>query len=80
MSEMIQIHHALGISDERSEEISKEVIDILTEVGKVDVGAKKLAETYNAEAVLAGVRLYQLIRLNKDLHKTISRPNKPSLN
>ena len=84
--EMIQIHNALGISDKRSEEISKEVVCILTEAGQMDTGAKKLAGTYNAEALLAGMRLMQAIQMNnrlkqhKEKQKALRRPKHLSWN
>ena len=58
------VHHILGISDKREEEIAKEVIDTLTEHKFVDVGIEKLMQKYDAEALLAGMRLMQAIRLN----------------
>jgi len=84
--EMIQIHNALGISDKRSEEIAEEVIDVLTEAGRMDTGAKTLAGTYNAEALLAGMRLMQAIQMNnrldqyKEKRKALRRPKHPSWN
>ncbi len=81
--EVIQIHHVLGISDKRSEEISKEVADTLTESGWIDDGAKKLAETYNEEALLAGMRLMQAIQMNSSwdqYRKDLRRPKDPSWN
>lgn len=59
------MHQILGISDEREEEIAKEVIFTLTEAGRVDAGTKKLMEIYSAEALLAGMRLMQAINMNK---------------
>lgn len=67
LEKMIRIHSTLGISDERSEEISKEVITLLCETGKMDTGIRKLAEAYPAEALLAGMRLMQAIHLNREI-------------
>jgi hypothetical protein len=65
MTEKTQhIHQILGISDEREEEIAKEVATTLTKAGRIDTGTKKLMETYPAEAMLAGMRLIQAINLN----------------
>jgi hypothetical protein len=61
---MIQIHNALGISDARDTEIATEVIDILTAEKRVDTGVKKLMAVYDAESLLAGMRLMQAIDLN----------------
>ena len=65
----IQIHSTLGISDERSEEISKKVITLLCETGKMDTGIRKLAEAYPAEALFAGMRLMQAVQMNAKLSK-----------
>jgi hypothetical protein len=61
------MHQILGISDEREEEIAKEIITTLTEAGRIDTGTKKLMEIYPAEALLAGMRLMQMINLNRTL-------------
>jgi hypothetical protein len=71
--EMIQMHHVLGISDERSKEIAKEILDTLTEAGMVDAGTKKLAEKYDAESILVGMRLLQAIQLNDSLEEKRSK-------
>lgn len=63
----VQMHHVLGISDERSEEIAYEVMDALTDTGSFDEGTKKLAEKYDAGALLAGMRLMQAIALNQKM-------------
>jgi len=69
--ERIQIHHALGITDEREKEIGKEVFEIVTDAGRVDVAGKRLADKYDGEALLVGMRLMQAIQVNErlDQHK-----------
>jgi hypothetical protein len=67
MTEQLQMHQILGISDKREEEIAMEVITTLTEAGRIDTGTKKLMEIYSAEALLAGMRLMQAINLNMTL-------------
>jgi hypothetical protein len=58
------MHHILGITDKREEEIAKEIIMTLNDAGRIDAGAKKLMEIYPAEAFLAGMMLMQMINLN----------------
>lgn len=65
MAEHVRMHQILGISDEREEEIAKEVLTTLTRAGRVDAGTKKLMEIYPAEALLAGMRLMQAVNMNK---------------
>ena len=84
MPEPTQMHHVLNISDKRAEEISKDVITALGAAGQVDKGTKKLMQQYDAESLLAGMRLMQIIRMNGELHiqqrKTISVPKHPERN
>lgn len=61
---MIQIHNVLGISDVRAEEISMEVINTLSAEKRVDTGVTNLMAVYDAESLLAGMRLMQAIDLN----------------
>lgn len=70
--ESIQMNHVLGISDKRSEEISKEVTDALVETGKIDEGTRRLIEKYDAEAMLVGMRLIALVKLNKQVHSIVT--------
>jgi hypothetical protein len=58
------MHHILGITDKREDEIAKEIIRTLNDAGRIDAGAKKLTEIYPAEAFLAGMLLMQMINLN----------------
>jgi hypothetical protein len=60
----LRMHQILGISDEREEEIAKEVITTLTGSGRIDTGTKKLMNRYDAESMLAGMRLMQAINMN----------------
>lgn len=68
----IQMHHVLGISDKRSEEISKEVAAALVSTGKVDEGTRRLMEKYDKESMLAGIRLMAVVKLNEQLHSTVT--------
>jgi len=61
------MHRILGISDKRSKEISKEVVDALTTTGMVDAGTTLLMEKYDPESLLVGMRLYQLMDLSREL-------------
>lgn len=70
--ESTQMHHVLGISDKRSEEISKEVTAALVETGKVDEGTRRLMEKYDTESMLAGMRLMALIKLNTQMSNRIT--------
>lgn len=60
------IHNLLGISDDRATEIADEVRDILIKSRRVDLAIKQLAEKYDPESLLAGLRLMQLIRFNTE--------------
>jgi len=72
MPEMIQIHTVLGISDERSFEITQEVITTLCETKQIGRGIAELAKAYPAEALFAGMRLMQAVQMNKEAQE---RPN-----
>jgi len=83
VTEYIHMHHVLDISDERAAEIEKHVMTTLGKAGRVDEGTKTLMESYDAEAIYAGMQLMRIIRTNKELlmqRKTISIPKHPKLN
>jgi len=76
MTESTPAHNLIGITDERNDEILNDVIATMTEEKQMDAGIKKLAEKYDPEALLVGMRLMQLMAINNRLHRTtISRQN-----
>ena len=70
----ILVNKTLNISDARSEEITKDIIDTLMSKKIVDNGIKKLMERYDAESLLAGMQLMRAIDYNAKL--AVTRENR----
>lgn len=73
MTEYIKTRDILGITEERQDEIGKEVTTTLSKSGTVDGGIKILMEKYDPESLMAGMKLMILIKLNNELHNRLNQ-------
>jgi len=74
-SPKIHVHRLVGISDDRATEIVYDVRDTLIRSGRADSGIKQLAEKYDPESLLAGMRVMQLLRHTKKLDQHMQGQN-----
>lgn len=64
MSEMVQVHRALGLTDEESDEIAKDLHDTIKNTTKITEALALLTKKYDARTLLIGMRMMQLMSLN----------------
>lgn len=85
----IQVHQAMGLSDESFDEIAKEITEILGGTETVTAAISRLVAVYDARTLLVGMRFMQLLQLNVTLHNavpkakrrgTLTPPDNPKLN
>lgn len=69
MSKYTQMHQILGISEDRENELTKEIMRVLSEHETIQDGIKDLAKAYDAETIFVGVKLFQILTLNAEATK-----------
>lgn len=67
MSEMVQVHRALGLTDEESDEIAKDLHDTIKSTTKITEALALLTKKYDARTLLIGMRMMQLMSLNHEV-------------
>ena len=93
LMERIQMHRALGLSDEEMKEINEEMYVLLGHLNNAGSAAETIAVVYDPASVLVGMQFMQLVRLvderaaekEKAVEKTVARrtltpPLDPDLN
>lgn len=75
MTEHVAIHDALGISEERMREITKDVTTAIASGKNPAEGITKLSEKYAPEAMLAGIILLQVIAMQETIRKHSGKQN-----
>ena len=69
MTKFIEIREVLGISEARTDEIYKDVVETLTKNKCLDVGIKELTEQHDKEAMLAGMAVKTVLEMNKEAYE-----------
>lgn len=64
MTEMIQVHRGLGLTDADDEDVSKEMMDLLKDTERITDALDVLTAKYDARTLLIGMRMMQMIHLN----------------
>jgi UTP:GlnB (protein PII) uridylyltransferase len=67
MEQMVQVHKAMGLSDQDSEEIAEIMRDLMRDTGKITEALELLTEKYDAKTLLIGMRMMQLMDLNMQM-------------
>lgn len=60
----VRLYDILEISQEREHELGVIVLDLVQDAETLDVAAKKLAQTYDADAIMIGMWLLKVIQVN----------------
>jgi len=85
----IQIHRAMGLSDEEKREIIDEISKLLDGTETITDALGRLLEVHDARTLLVGMKFMQLIQLNDALNNevpkakrrgTLTAPADPNMN
>lgn len=60
----VRLCDILEISQEREHELGVIVLDLFQDAETLDVAAKKLVQTYDADAIMIGIWLLKVIQVN----------------